>query len=76
MPASPDSPADRAILPNSAPGFIITPSPVPIFGTSGGSYASSSRQAAGVMKVVSAVAAEQEAVPEVDDVDALNMLLK
>lgn len=78
VPASPDSPADRAILPNSAPGFIISPSPVPFHGAVDLGYASSGRQATEHDRVaeLTGAAVEEEAAPEVDDVDALNMLLK
>lgn len=64
---SPESPADRSILPNSAPGFAISPSPVPYLGVLHNELASMSMH-------------EQEgpasAAAEVDDVDALNLLLK
>lgn len=77
-PASPNSPAQRSILPNSAPGFIISPFALPCETTLRPSYAGSggpvtwSNQLTGVPDS----AAEKEAVPEVDDVDELNMLLK
>lgn len=78
VPASPDSPADRSILPNSAPGFIISPSPVPFYGPPEHHYHGSSKQTPANSHVteLSHPATEREAVHEVDDVDALNMLLK
>ena len=78
VPASPDSPADRSILPNSAPGFVISPSPVPFLGPCDHCYHATGRQTPANSHVteLSHPAAEKEAVHEVDDVDALNMLLK
>lgn len=81
-PASPNSPAQRSILPNSAPGFLISPFPLPINSVIYPSHADSGEHITwgNDMTAVSHSAAEKEAekeaVPEVDDVNELNMLLK
>lgn len=96
--ASPDSPCDRSILPNSAPGFIISPSPFPqlvssvLFSSSKAETAcclsdaapDSAQQSAGLSHAFAHVmdakspedTAEKAIAAEVDDVDALNSLLK
>ncbi|KAL3161781.1 hypothetical protein ABBQ38_008875 [Trebouxia sp. C0009 RCD-2024] len=77
-PSSPNSPAQRSILPNSAPGFIISPFPPPIEGALHPSHAGPGAHVTWSNKLtgVPDSAAEKEAVPEVDDVNELNMLLK
>lgn len=80
--ASPDSPAQRSILPNSAPGFSISPFPLlmdsalhPSHVSSGGHVTWGDGMTA-VSHAAAQVEAEHEAVPAVDDVNELNMLLK
>ena len=77
-PGSPISPAQRSILPNSAPGFIISPFPLPINSAIYPGHAGSDEHVTWSTDVtaVSPSAAKKEAVPEVDDVNELNMLLK
>lgn len=96
LPASPGSPCDRSILPNSAPGFVLSPFPQPLpsilyrSSKAEAAYAlnedapESAQQMAGLSHEFTHVAAQEgddegaeDAVPaEVDDVDALNSLLK
>ena len=77
---SPESPAERSILPNSAPGFIITPSPVPFHGVMHdghnvvAQYTASSAEVVGVGYTPMQDPAPE--VLEVDDVEGLNLLLK
>ena len=79
---SPESPADRSILPNSAPGFIISPSPVPFPSIAQDGLASVVKHSSSVGFVLGeggGTPAGQQPVSEaedVDDVDALNLLLK
>ena len=94
--ASPGSPCDTSILPNSAPGFVLSPSPQPLpsvlFSSSkaeaayalSGDAPDSAQQMASLSHEYTHMADQEaddegaeEAVPaEVDDVDALNSLLK
>ncbi|KAL0050828.1 hypothetical protein WJX82_007928 [Trebouxia sp. C0006] len=79
---SPESPAERSILPNSAPGFIITPSPVPFHGVmhdglnlvAQRTHTASSAEVLGVGYTPLQDPAPE--VLEVDDVEGLNLLLK
>jgi hypothetical protein len=79
---SPESPAERSILPNSAPGFIITPSPVPFHGVmhdglnlkAQRTHTASSAEVVGVGYTPLQDPAPE--VLEVDDVEGLNLLLK
>ena len=78
---SPDSPADRPMLPNSAPGFFISPSPVPFHPMAHDSPVQTGMQSeAGRhnMRIEDAPAeqADVSAPVEVDNIDDLNMLLK
>lgn len=79
-PVSPESPADRSILPNSAPGFIISPSPVPFLGAMHDHFDSTARHTASSVGILRAsdtpVQNNATDADEVDDVDALNLLLK
>lgn len=93
--ASPDSPCDRSILPNSAPGFVLSPSPFPqlpssvLYSSSIGRTAcglsddapDSAQHAASLDDCAAVlgdceVGQEDAVAAEVDDVDALNSLLK
>lgn len=80
--ASPNSPAQRSILPNSAPGFIVSPFPLVIDSALHPSHADSGEHVTwsdGMTAVSHSAAeaeAEKEAAPAVDDVNELNMLLK
>ena len=78
MMLSPESPADRPMLPNSAPGFLISPSPVPFHRMAQDSPAQIDSVPLQDMRIEDAAAVEPavSAAVEVDDVDALNMLLK
>ena len=78
MMLSPESPADRPMLPNSAPGFLISPSPVPFHRMAQDSPAQIDSVPQQHMRIEDATAVEPavSAAVEVDDVDALNMLLK
>ena len=78
---SPDSPADRPMLPNSAPGFFISPPPVPFHPMAHDSPVQTGIQSeAGrhIMRIEDAPAEQaNEPTPvEVDNIDDLNMLLK
>jgi len=77
---SPESPAERSILPNSAPGFIITPSPVPFHGVMHDAHDIVARHTASSVKVVGVghtpIQDPAPEVLEVDDVEGLNLLLK
>ena len=77
-PASPNSPAQRSILPNSAPGFIISPFPMPSESGLHPSQAGPGAHVAWSNKLtgVPDSAAGKDVVLEVDDVNELNMLLK
>lgn len=77
---SPESPAERSILPNSAPGFIITPSPVPFHGVMHDGRNIIAQHTASSAEVVGVgYTPLQDPAPEgleVDDVEGLNLLLK
>ena len=78
-PVSPESPAQKSILPNSAPGFTISPSPVPFYGRAQASRSSVCSVGVGPVFELGDPSTEQGPVHEeveVDDVDALNLLLK
>ncbi|KAA6420471.1 MAG: hypothetical protein FRX49_09632 [Trebouxia sp. A1-2] len=77
---SPESPAERSILPNSAPGFIITPSPVPFHGVMHDGHNIAAQHTAASAEVVGVgytpIHDPAPGVLEVDDVEGLNLLLK
>lgn len=77
-PTSPKSPPQGAIIPHSAPGFTISPLPLPSGNglhpghASGGKPVTVNSQITGVANQ----AAEDKALPQLDNVEELNILLK